>query len=177
MTAPDFTLDDDLDDEDQDQGNQGGNSGPMNEIRKQLREAKKLLKAQMEENAELKEFRATTEAKEKQLSVAEIAGKLGLSAKHAALLIRANPELELTEEAVRAAAIEEELLIPAEGEEAPAPVVERPFVPITAGGSVPTDRKLTREEWVKLQSTDMTRAMDLYTKGQVEGLESVSPRD
>lgn len=130
------------DDESDEEDTQAGSDNPNF---KQLRDYAKKLEKQLTKAGKdletLQAFKAEVEASQRQATVAQVFGEVGLSEKHAALFARLNPEGDVTVEAVRAFATEFELPVKAAGE-VPAPDT----TPIVESGQI-----------VDLQSGEVTK--------------------
>lgn len=126
---------------------------------------RKELAALKKEAEELRSYRADRERADKTASTAEVFKGLGLNPKHAEFFTGE----EATEDAVRAWAVEKELLTPSEDEPEAAPAPEtRAYVPtVISEGQVLGSKVWAFDDWMKLSQTDPAQANALWKAGRV----------
>ena len=126
---------------------------------------RKELAALKKEAEELRAFKAEREQADRKATVSETFKALGLNPKHSGWF---PGDQEASEDAVKAWALENELISLAEGEAPPEPEA-RGFTPTVIADGAPLGSKVyTQEEFEALLRTDENRAMQLYQSGKVQ---------
>lgn len=166
-----FLLDDEDDDEtDATGGDTSPDSKNFKEVRAALRRADKERKAALEELEALKKFKAEVDETARKATIESTFKSVGLSEKHATLYAKLNPDGDVTEDAVKAFAVEYELPTSA-GEAVTPPVKDEGFKPVIPG-STPAVGVISIEDAQKLiREGKYDEAQKLYSEGRVEKAE------
>ncbi len=148
------------DNEDENTGTEDKSASAFAAMRKELKASKKELE-------ELRTFRAEQATLQRATAIQTVAKELGINPKHAGFY---PIEQEPTPEAIKAWAIETDLLQVEEGEASePPPSTETGFTPtVVSGGATPGAKVYTAEEFDQLMEVDPTKAMQVYKAGRVQ---------
>jgi len=130
------------------------------DIRKRLKEAETLAK----EVEELRVFKAEREKADRQNAVTGAFTALGLQPEWTKFF----DGEETTEDAVKAWAVSNKFLQPAEDEPAPEPV-STGYTPTVIEGSPIGSKIYSFDEWLKMSETDPAQANQLWKSNRVEG--------
>lgn len=164
-------IDDLLDDEEGEASETPKESAPDQKAWSTMR--RKLEKAQKEVE-ELRAFKTQTEAHQRTSQLSEAFSALGLKAKHAEFY---PADADTGPEAIKAWAVDKELLMLEEGQDEESPAVPKVesagFTPTAIGEGAPLgSKRYSFEEWEELLASDPPRAMKVWNEGKVQRNES-----
>lgn len=149
-----------------------GDSKNFADLRKAYNREVKARKTESAELEELRTFRQAVTTEKREAVIQAAFTEVGLSAQHAKLFKAINPDVDVSTinaETVGGFAKEYGLGV-ASGEEdvdVPAPKPEG-FSPVVSGQAAPLARKMARDEWLNLHTTDPARARQLFEQGKVD---------